>query len=218
MSLLKGAIPWGLFLFLVVGCAMGSSLEKYESPKYQVLEKSGNLEIRRYKSYLVARTSYDESKGETSSTAFRRLFKYISGNNRAQEKIPMTVPVAMSPEKSASIEMTVPVTQQGKGAVKSMSFVVPARFAEGSVPQPLDTKVSIESVPAETRGVIRFSWLAGDAKKKRKSEELRQWMEQLGRYQIVSEPIYAAYDSPFVLPPFKTHEMMFVLQEKSPSE
>ena len=200
-----------------------------EQPEYKLLKKEGQFEIREYDSYIVAQTVYFESKGETQGDAFRRLFNFISGNNVAQSEIEMTSPVTDSqeiemtapvtteeiemtvPVTTEEIEMTAPVTTEEKTVGKVMSFVMPSRFTMKTVPQPADKRVQIKQIPARKMAVIQFSWFAGEQKKLRKSNELRRWIDNSTDYRILSKPIYAGYDAPFVPPFLKTHEMMYVV-------
>ena len=48
-----------------------------------------------------------------------------------------------------------------------MTFMVPSRFYNTSIPEPTNPDVKIEKIEAQTRAVIKFSWYAGDSKKKK---------------------------------------------------
>jgi hypothetical protein len=85
-----------------------------EKVQYDVVDKSSPIEIRQYKSYLVAETLVDSDFKEAGNAAFRRLFNYISGDNQAKESIAMTAPVNQQAQ-SEKIAMTAPVTQQASG-------------------------------------------------------------------------------------------------------
>ena len=63
--------------FLLCSCATLG----IEKAKYEVIDKNGKFEVRQYKSQIVAETVVDSSFDEAYNIAFRRLFKYISGNN-----------------------------------------------------------------------------------------------------------------------------------------
>ena len=81
-----------------------------EEAEYTVLLKEQNLEVRLYEPHIVAETVVDKEFEDAGSEAFGRLFKYISGNNQAQQEIAMTAPVGQVAE-SQEIAMTAPVAR-----------------------------------------------------------------------------------------------------------
>ena len=89
----------------------------YEEPRYDVINRIGDrVEICRYRSRLAAEVDLAVAGGAGRSEAFKLLFAYIAGANRASvsgnDRIAMTVPViAMT---VPVIAMTVPVEVSGK--------------------------------------------------------------------------------------------------------
>ncbi len=85
-----------------------------EEAKYTVSEKQDKLEIREYAPAIVAEVIVYDDFENASGVAFRKLFKYISGENNGRKKIAMTAPVTQEaqPEK---IAMTSPVGQRKPG-------------------------------------------------------------------------------------------------------
>merc|ERR1712141_933272 len=82
-----------LFVVLTVVSA-DSDNKNYESPKYEVLKKTKEFEIRKYQAYSFATASEPgQCMFWANSKNFRKLFRYIRGNNVEGEKISMTVPV-----------------------------------------------------------------------------------------------------------------------------
>ena len=65
-----------------------------EEPGFRVLDRDGAFELREYAPYLVAETRVEASFTDAGNVAFQRLFRYISGNNTAQQNIAMTAPGA----------------------------------------------------------------------------------------------------------------------------
>lgn len=114
-----------------------------ETPSYEDLRRIEDVEIRHYKTMILATVSGDEVRAP-----FRILFDYISGNNSNRSKISMTAPV-ITPEQ---IDMTAPVISGGD----SMSFIVPSKYTMESVPLPKDGRVKIHEVPEREIAVIRF--------------------------------------------------------------
>ena len=185
-----------------------------ERPKHSVIFESGDFEIRKYEAYYVVATDYDEGRGESTGDAFRRLFGYISGDNKKSEKVEMTAPVTIDKKVSEKIEMTAPVTLTTSSTVKTMTFMIPSRFYETAIPEPTNEKVKVVKVESQLRAVVGFSWIAGDEKKEEKTGELKAWLNSLEKYEQIGEPIYAGYNSPYTLPWLKTHEMMIEIKEK----
>ena len=85
---------------------------------------------------------FEDDFEEAGNEAHRPLFDYISGENKAQQSIEMTVPVNQTPaEKSEKIEMTAPVNQKPAGQGKyAVQFVMPARYTLETLPEPLDPR------------------------------------------------------------------------------
>ena len=89
------AASLALVLLAVVSGESAMSLEK---PDYEVVFKAGDIEYRQYSPYLVAETvitDRDDYKA-AGNEGFRRLFRYITGNNRSQQDIAMTAPTERS--------------------------------------------------------------------------------------------------------------------------
>jgi len=113
-----------LLIFLSPICLSSCVSVGIEKAKYKVAVKEGKFEIRQYSSQIVAETIVDADFDDAGNVAFRRLFDYISGNNRKKESISMTAPVNQK-ARSEKISMTAPVNQyQSKGRF-IVSFVMP---------------------------------------------------------------------------------------------
>jgi len=96
----------------VIGVRSGT-----EEPRFEVLERRGEVEIRRYAPRLAAATTVAApSEDAARSEGFRRLAGYIFGGNHGRTKIAMTAPVAQASER---IAMTVPVGQEAAGEAGS---------------------------------------------------------------------------------------------------
>ena len=143
----------------VAGCSVVGIRSGYEQAAYTVIDRVGeSVEVRQYRPQLVAEVmvaATDEDSGR--SAAFRVLFDYISGANRAQEKVAMTTPVETG-TASETIAMTVPVETgaQDQGRYV-MRFFLPANYALETAPQPSDPRVVLREVPERTLAVLRFS-------------------------------------------------------------
>ena len=173
-------------------CAVG-----IEKPKYTLISKEGNLEIRQYPSYIIAETMVEADFSNAANIAFRRLFNYISGNNKKKESISMTAPVSQR-ASSEKISMTAPVNQQKKEDKYSISFVMPSKYSLETLPEPLDPAVILKKIPAYKAAAIRYS---GTWSQKRYEKNRASLDDFLNRKGLVAkeEPIFARYNPPFEL-------------------
>ena len=166
-----------------------------EEPRYQVIEQDGAFELRDYAAYLVAETRVEASFTEAGSEAFRRLFRYISSNNAAQQKIAMTAPVTQG--KGEKIAMTAPVTQVADGDHYRVAFVVPSRYSASTVPKPLDPRIEIRAVPARRVAVWRYSGRWTQERYDQMERQLREAIVARG-LSVNGPPVLARYDPPFM--------------------
>jgi hypothetical protein len=177
-----------------------------ETLAYTVTAKlSDNIEIRDYDA-AVKVTAIESSQ----NSAFRQLFKYISGANSVNTQIAMTTPVA---NESVKVAMTTPVemTMDAAGKGMQMSFFLPSMYNSNTAPKPTGNGVTLSPVPAKTVAVIRFSGLRSDDKVQQMTTKLRTAISDNG-YVITSEPVLMGYDAPWTLWFKRRNEVMFEVQ------
>jgi len=182
----------------------------YEEANYTVIMKEGNYELRQYEPHIVAETLVDGDFDKAGNEGFRRLFKYISGENQKKHAIAMTTPVSQDagPEK---IAMTAPVDQARTGDRWRIAFHMPSEFTIDTLPQPVDPKVSLRQVPARRMAAITYSgtW------SKERYEEQKTLLEAFILKQKLSpigEPVLARYNSPFTLWFLRRNEVLIPVQ------
>ena len=104
---------YNLFFFI---CAIliAGSLMAIEEPKFKVVQTFDNIEIREYRSYIVAEMIVSSDFEDAGNEAFSALVGYIGGDNVRRESIEMTAPVNQEKlgEEGQKIEMTAPVGQE----------------------------------------------------------------------------------------------------------
>ena len=194
-----------------VACSI-VGIRSEENPKYDVLVKDGDKEIRAYSSYIIAKTTMKDDSDASRSEAFRVLAGYIFGANEKKQSLAMTAPVTQkSAPQSESISMTAPVSSSRSEKGWVMTFMMPSKYALQDLPTPKDPRVQFEEVPARHLAALRYSGLGRAATNQKKSEELRAWLATQQGYKIVSDPIRAGYDPPWTLPFFRRLEIMFEL-------
>ncbi|UCG79118.1 MAG: heme-binding protein [Nitrospirota bacterium] len=180
-----------LLLIIFSGGCAGVS----EEARFNVILKEGNFELREYEPQVVVETLVDGDFDEVGNVGFRRLFKYISGNNSAEETISMTAPVTQEKE-GVKIPMTAPVTQEKMGEKYSITFLVPSKYTIETVPKPLDENVRIREVQGQLMAAITYSGTWGRKRYDKHKLKLINWMKEKG-YEQVGEPVYARYNPPF---------------------
>ena len=165
-----------------------------EEPGFKVLEKDGTFELREYAPYLVAQTRVEADFEDAGGVAFQRLFRYISGNNAAQQKIAMTAPVTQS--RSEKIAMTVPVSQVADGHAFLVAFTLPSTYTLATAPKPLDASIQIREVPAQLIACWRYSgrWTAANY---RENETLLRERIKTRGLAVRGDPVLARYNPPF---------------------
>ncbi len=181
-----------------------------EEPKYNVIQKSGQFELREYAPKIIAETVVSGDLDDASSAGFKLIADYIFGNNVApgggNEKISMTAPVTME-SKSEKISMTAPVTMEKTGAEWRMHFVMPSQYTMETLPKPNNPAVALREIPSQRYAVIQFSWFAGEEKVAKKTSELLAWMKEKNILPKGS-PELARYNPPWTPPFLRRNEVM----------
>ena len=198
------------------GCSV-FGIRSEETPRYQVLVKNENMEIRQYAPYIVATTFVDGSFKDSQGKAFRILAGYIFGSNEKASKISMTAPVVMNPQESQSekISMTAPVTQAPKGNGWEMSFMMPSKYSKiEDLPKPKDAKISFKQIQSQPMAVISFTGFWSEEKNKKMADQLTAWILEQGQYETISAAKFAGYDPPWTLPFLRRNEMMIELKKR----
>ena len=81
-------------LIIFIGATDAMAIEE---ATYQVVKKEDRFEIRDYAHHILAETIVEGTIKEVGNKAFKRLFAYISGDNRSNGKLAMTAPVSQVP-------------------------------------------------------------------------------------------------------------------------
>jgi effector-binding domain-containing protein len=199
---------WVLAIVAVVllGAALwGPIVSNVEHPKYTLIERSGNIEIRDYATMIVAETEVTGERREAISKGFRIIADYIFGNNTAAQKVPMTAPVAQ--QASETIAMTAPVTQAGGDNTWRVRFIMPSKYTMETLPKPNNPAIELREIPKKRFAVIRFSGMAGEESVKRYNKELDDFLSAK-RLTPLSPPTYAFYNPPWTLPFLRRNEVL----------
>jgi hypothetical protein len=123
-----------------------------ETVAYEITGTIGQIEFRKYPRMVLATVPNDDD-----DSGFNLLFAYITGNNKARKKIPMSAPVITLENTPEKIQMTAPVLSDEN----TMSFVMPGDKQEEDMPDPLDQRVKITTLPQREIAVVQFKGYAG---------------------------------------------------------
>jgi hypothetical protein len=161
------------------------------------------VEIRRYPDTVVAKTT-----AGSQEEAFRRLFRYIQGENRSETEIEMTAPVSTEREK---IAMTAPVASESSDDGMEMAFFLPGEYTAEGAPEPADEAVIVEHVEARTLAVRPFSWYATED---RIAENRQRLFDTLSAHDLTptGDPFLLHYDDPWTPPFMRRNEIAVALE------
>lgn len=210
-----------LFIGLGVAAALGLlrwQLARWftDKPDYTIERRVGSVEIRRYSPLVVAETTAESGSWKDALyTGFRRLFDFISGGNRARERLEMTAPVT---QRSERISMTAPVTaERGEPGRYRVSFIMPPGRSLSSLPVPADDRVILREVPSRRIAALRYSGGHSEERMQKKAKELRSELLRAG-LSPRGEVVFAGYDPPTTLPFLRRNEVWLELAPESSQE
>lgn len=161
-----------------------------ETPKYVVVEKDGDFELRDYPRLALVSTGMSaDDRGMDG--AFGRLFRFITGANEGERKIAMTTPV---------------LVEGVRGEEGRMSFIVPEDVA-GSAPRPRDAAVGLRSHDGGRFAVLRFKG-GRTAEVERKAVAALKAEVERRKIATVGEAFFAFYDPPWTPTFLRRNEVM----------
>lgn len=166
-----------------------------ETPKYSVIKKQKEIELRQYGGYIQAEVTIIEKNYKSAiEKGFTVLAGFIFGNNISRQKIEMTTPVKVS--QSQKIAMTTPVTVTGNGQF-TVAFIMPAEYTLETLPLPKDGNIHFTLVPAHQMAAIRFSGYFQQNTINKNKERISLWLKEEG-LETENDFIVAGYNPPWV--------------------
>jgi hypothetical protein len=226
------------------GVLAGAALARWQlarwftpQPSYELEQRIGDLEIRIYDAHWVAETTVsDASWDQALNEGFRRLARYIFGDNRPSPfqsdraprpsptalrqprrpddssdsgySIPMPVPtVARFEPRRELIAMTSPVNVSTEGERSyTIAFNLPEGRTLASLPAPNDERVRLERRPRRRVAVTRFR---GNYSGPRVAAQFSELLARVRRAGLGyrGSPEFAGYDPPTTLPFLRRNEI-----------
>lgn len=201
---------------VLIGLLWTNSLMATEEPKFDLLLKEDDLEVRRYAPQIIAETFVDGDMDSASSRGFRLIADYIFGNNQ-KAGIAMTVPVVVEPAAgSEKIAMTAPVSiepqTEQEGAMAGakrwrIHFVMPSQYSMVTLPKPVNPLVSLREIPAKSFAAITYTGFNTESSVQAKTDELARWMKSKN-LEAIGKPQLARYNPPWTLPFLRRNEIL----------
>ena len=153
-----------------------------ETPKYELIEKYDQFEVRKYPKMILATTVMGQGKySRKSGDGFRTVASYIFGGNDQNKQISMTAPVM------ASMEDTM-----------RMSFIMPSKYVLDELPFPNNENVEIQIRPERLMAIISFGGFANDYDIKFYTKKLKEQLVKEG-FLANGKVYFQGYDPPFQL-------------------
>ncbi len=153
--------------------------------EFRVIRTYSDFELREYLPCVLAEVRVSGQYSDSSSSAFSKLFNYISKGNNSSEKIAMTAPVitAQNEDSSDSAEWYV-------------SFVMPAGSTFSQMPQPNNSQIRLRELDTETCVARSFRGRATDDSSRKIAQELRKKAAE-ANIALSSETRICRFDPPF---------------------
>lgn len=186
-----------------------------EEPAFTVTQQEAPFEVRAYDSYCVAETTVKTADfKEAGNIGFRRLFRFIQGENQSQRKLPMTAPVGLEPPAAEKIPMTAPVGQSLSPEGYLVWFVMPQGSTLDTLPKPTDPEVRLRFIPSRRVATLRYSGLWSESRYEAKKTELLNWVKKQ-QLTPIGSPVLSRYNSPFTPWFLRRNEVQIEVNETS---
>ena len=184
-----------------------------EQAPYSVVKQYPEFELRRYPPLLVAETRVHGDFEGVGNPAFRTLAGFIFGKNATGESIAMTAPVNQRPAGSQA-SGPAPSPERGDYVV---TFVMPSRFSQATLPAPTDPHVEVRTQPARLMAARRYSGRWTIESYRAEEQVLLTAVRQTGLV-ATAPPVYARYDAPFVPWFLRRNEVLVEIADTAPAE
>jgi len=202
---MAGLLSGFLGLVLAVGGAPGRA--SVEEPRYDVVQRLGDVEIRRYGPRIAAEATVSGAEEQARNAGFRKVAGYIFGGNRTRTSIAMTAPVVQSAAASQKIAMTAPVAvARSTGDAWTIQFIMPASYRMDTLPTPTDPAVRLRELPPQTYAVLRFSGSRAPQAMARRTVDLSARLDG-SPWRAAGQPVAWFYDPPWTLPALRRNEV-----------
>lgn len=162
-------------------------------PAYDVELRDGDFEVRLYPSLRTIDTEVDTTWDAALDEGFRRLFKFINGDNMESRRIHMTAPVLGTSDTFGY----------------RLSFLLEKNVL---LPHPKDERIHVGWIPARRVGVVRFRGRYNATNLASHKKDLAHALAD-HRLKPLGEAMFAGYDAPTTLPFLRRNELWVEVSE-----
>jgi hypothetical protein len=201
----------GLMMLTVSSLVFVNPATAIEKAKYTVLEKEDDFELRQYEAQIVAETYVEGSLKDSGNDGFRRLYAYISGDNKKKQSISMTAPVGQE-VGSQKIPMTVPVSQEKKENQWRITFLMPSEYSLETLPEPLDERVKLKEEPGRLMAAVTYSGRWSEEGYRENKALLEKFIEKRGLVKK-GPAVWARYNPPFMPWFLRRNEVLIPIEQ-----
>jgi hypothetical protein len=189
-------------------------------PPYVLEQRIGRLEVRRYREQTWAETSVRQANwSDTLDEGFRRLARFIFGDNARSERLEMTAPVLVTlpgmegqpryARANPYVERLETLTGIG---TRTVAFILGQRIPLKELPAPIDPRVQLRTVPERLYAVLRFRGrYSGDLPADKRNELL--FLARCAGLRTTGDVVFAGYDGPSTLPLLRRSEVLVSIAE-----
>ncbi len=170
----------------------------FETPKYLVIKKVNNFEIREYNETLVVASRQKGSRESSLSKGFSDLARYIGGHSEEQIKISMTVPVIQEKTLDKKYWKTI--------------FFMPKKYSSTDAPNPVSKSIILKNMPKVRFAIIKFNGSPNKKILKEKADRLESWIKRLGIGYDINKIRYAFYHGPMTPGLLRKNEVQIPLK------
>ena len=105
--------------------------------------------------------------------------------------------------------MTAPVTLAAieEGKRYRISFTMPSKYRLNDLPEPVNPEISLREVDLHKAAAMKFSGYLSQNQANKRTAELKDWLRE-NNMQPKSGFLYAQYNPPWILGPFRKNEII----------
>jgi hypothetical protein len=167
-----------------------------EEPEYKVLKQEDDFEVREYGELLLATTLTGSTYETSSKKSFMRLANYIFGGNQTHKNMAMTSPVFIENKLDGWM----------------MTFILSKDPDSKPLPTPEDKMVVLSIESSKKYAVMKYSDTPNESLMKQMAAKLKSSIGIKKQYRVASEPRWAQYDGPMVIPFLRRNEVQIEIE------